>query len=153
MMRQIKQLGTWYQVVSSAEGIKAAGVTVSVVYHYGQPSKKVKMKKESQQRFQFWLSPTTALLLVGIGLAASVAQAAVHYQRLKSFGFPELLEQTPAAALIQGSDGALYGTTAGGGVSLNWGTVFKVNKNGSGYTTLYRFGATGSDGHTPQAPL
>jgi uncharacterized repeat protein (TIGR03803 family) len=43
----------------------------------------------------------------------------------------------PLAALIQGSDGNLYGTTAGGGTN-DEGTVFKITPSGT-LTTLYSF--------------
>ena len=39
---------------------------------------------------------------------------------------------------MQGSDGALYGTTSSGGAS-GAGTVFKVNPDGTGFTTLVSF--------------
>jgi uncharacterized repeat protein (TIGR03803 family) len=42
------------------------------------------------------------------------------------------------AALVQGSDGTLYGTTAYGGTSSN-GSVFAVNTDGTGFGTLYSF--------------
>ena len=78
----------------------------------------------------------------------------VHYERLKSFGFLASVEHNPESALIQGSDGALYGTTSGDSSSSHdLGTVFKLNKNGSGYTALYRFNGSGSDGQNPQAAL
>ena len=54
----------------------------------------------------------------------------------------------PGAALVEGSDGALYGTTPVVG-NLDAGTVFMLNKDGSGYNVLYRFAATGSDGSDP----
>jgi len=44
----------------------------------------------------------------------------------------------PQANLIQGSDGALYGTTTGA-VNAN-GTLFRINTNGTGYTVLHQFG-------------
>ncbi len=44
---------------------------------------------------------------------------------------------SPAGALLQASDGNLYGTTAGGGIEGS-GTVFKVTLNGA-LTTLYSF--------------
>src|SRR2546426_1176722 len=45
----------------------------------------------------------------------------------------------PDAALVQGSDGALYGTTYGG-------VVFKLNKDGSSYEILYNLGYAGELG-------
>ena len=63
----------------------------------------------------------------------------------------------PYAGLIL-SGYTLYGTTAAGGTNGN-GTVFKVNTDGSGFTTLYNFSAapapsyTNSDGANPYAGL
>ena len=56
---------------------------------------------------------------------------------------------TPQAGVVQGSDGALYGTTQSGGAS-GYGTVFKVNPDGSGFTTLVDFDRA-TKGGTPQA--
>jgi len=50
----------------------------------------------------------------------------------------------PQGELIQGDDGAIYGTTLYGGSSGN-GTVFKINMDGSGYTELHSFNY--SDGY------
>jgi uncharacterized repeat protein (TIGR03803 family) len=64
----------------------------------------------------------------------------------------------PEASLVQGSDGSLYGTTEGGGTNDS-GTVFKINPDGTGFTTLHTFAARGStintnsDGAFPQASL
>jgi len=52
----------------------------------------------------------------------------------------------PMAGLIL-SGGTLYGTASGGGTGAN-GTVFKINTNGTGFTTLYSFSALDSDAHT-----
>jgi uncharacterized repeat protein (TIGR03803 family) len=64
----------------------------------------------------------------------------------------------PYAGLIL-SGNTLYGTAANGG-SSGMGTVFKVNTNGTGFTTLYSFTATSgtssttnSDGANPHAGL
>jgi uncharacterized repeat protein (TIGR03803 family) len=54
-----------------------------------------------------------------------------------------------SAALMQGSDGYLYGTTGYGGTYTN-GTVFKISTNGA-LTTLYSF--TGDDGVGPVGAL
>jgi uncharacterized repeat protein (TIGR03803 family) len=44
----------------------------------------------------------------------------------------------PIAGLIEGSDGKLYGTTLHGG-TYDWGTVFEINPDGTGYRVLKRF--------------
>jgi uncharacterized repeat protein (TIGR03803 family) len=68
----------------------------------------------------------------------------------------------PSAALIQGLDGNLYGTTQDGGAAgqcetLGCGTIFKITLTGT-LTTLYTFCPHGnctdpSDGGNPNAPL
>jgi uncharacterized repeat protein (TIGR03803 family) len=65
-------------------------------------------------------------------------------------------EGNPMAALIQGSNGNLYGTTAGG-LPNEYGTVFKVTLDGT-LTTLFVFTydsvtATWPDGNAPEAAL
>jgi uncharacterized repeat protein (TIGR03803 family) len=57
--------------------------------------------------------------------------------------------------LIIANDGMLYGTTELGGANTN-GVAFRLNRNGSGYTVLWHFGAQGlslPDGKDPQAGL
>ena len=58
----------------------------------------------------------------------------------------------PGAGLVEGSNGALYGTTSYGGTD-NCGTIFKMNKDGSGHTVLRSFLATGGDGQRPNGEL
>jgi uncharacterized repeat protein (TIGR03803 family) len=58
--------------------------------------------------------------------------------------------QKPYAGVVSGTDGALYGTTLGGG-NNSVGTVFEVNRDGSGYTTLHTFLTNGVDGQSPRA--
>jgi len=53
--------------------------------------------------------------------------------------------QNPYGSLVQGTDGALYGTTYSGGAS-NEGTIFKLNTNGGGYTVLQGFSYFPSSG-------
>ena len=50
----------------------------------------------------------------------------------------------PDAALIEGSDGFLYGVTRGGGAN-GTGTVFKLARDGTGFATLHVFGEITSD--------
>ena len=60
----------------------------------------------------------------------------------------------PETALVQGTDGNLYGTTIYGGTNYNGGTIFKVSPKGV-LTTLYNFCSqiNCSDGQDPQAAL
>jgi uncharacterized repeat protein (TIGR03803 family) len=58
----------------------------------------------------------------------------------------------PNAGLVQGTDGTLYGTTYQGGDS-NFGTVFKLNPDGTGFAVLEMFGGDGVDGAYPMAAL
>jgi len=55
----------------------------------------------------------------------------------------------PLAALVEATDGDLYGTTSGGGTS-DLGTVFKITRSGT-LTTLHSFDRT--DGSAPGAVL
>ncbi len=58
----------------------------------------------------------------------------------------------PESELIEGEDGMLYGTTTSGGDPGD-GTVFRINKNGSGYQVLHEFDADTGQGAFPSAPL
>ena len=57
----------------------------------------------------------------------------------------------PLGPLVEGSDKALYGTTGAGGTD-GWGTVFRLNEDGSGYSVSHNF-ESGADGHSPTAAL
>jgi uncharacterized repeat protein (TIGR03803 family) len=60
--------------------------------------------------------------------------------------------------LMEGQDGALYGTALEGGQNgygtgyNGWGTVFKINKDGSGFTVLHHF-ENNPDGWQPRCKL
>ena len=45
---------------------------------------------------------------------------------------------SPCFGMVQGSDGKLYGSTYGGG-SHDYGTVFRINLDGSGYLVIHSF--------------
>ncbi|HEV3092600.1 MAG TPA: choice-of-anchor tandem repeat GloVer-containing protein [Candidatus Cybelea sp.] len=78
-------------------------------------------------------------------LTTSGAQTVLH-----SFGIGRSDGEGPSAGLIN-VNGALYGTTVGGGAN-NSGTVFKITSGGK-YKLLYSFGKSLTDGSAPQAGL
>ena len=57
----------------------------------------------------------------------------------------------PYAAVLEGSDGMLYGTTYGGSPASDLGGVFRVDKSGNHFQVLHLF--TADEGDTPSAPL
>jgi uncharacterized repeat protein (TIGR03803 family) len=59
---------------------------------------------------------------------------------------------SPQAAMIQGLDGFLYGTTSFGGIN-NLGTVFKIKTDGTGFRSLYTLSNSGLEGTGPQAAM
>ena len=60
--------------------------------------------------------------------------------------------QQPSGSLVESSDGSLYGVTTAGGM-YNAGTVFKLNKDGSGFAVVRSFSDRVADGTTPIAAL
>jgi uncharacterized repeat protein (TIGR03803 family) len=78
------------------------------------------------------------LALTSFTLPSWQVSAQMVWTRLHSFGMPESSGGSPVGALVQGRDGAFYGTTTKGG-SGGRGTVFKLNPDGTDYTVLYHF--------------
>jgi len=59
----------------------------------------------------------------------------------------------PTAGVIEATDGLLYGVTGTGGSNGLNGTIFKLNKDGTGYTAFWSFTGTAADGKQPQTGL
>src|SRR2546430_12817519 len=93
-------------------------------------------------------------LLVTIFLSSALlpAGAQLFYHQING-GLDNFGGFAPQGNLIQGSDGALYGTMTSSGFAGPAGTVFRVNKDGSGYTVLWRFSGQPSDGSVPYGGL
>jgi uncharacterized repeat protein (TIGR03803 family) len=84
----------------------------------------------------------------GLGVIFKLSQDGSGYTNLHSFTTNAADGRFTLATPIEGSDGALYGTTQLGG-SSNLGTVFRLNKDGSAYTNLHSFTGMNGDGRTP----
>jgi uncharacterized repeat protein (TIGR03803 family) len=89
------------------------------------------------------------VIAVSMALAAAIAASAQSFFTLHDFDFTD--GETPLQPVVQGADGALYGTTSGGGIYAR-GTVFKIAHDGT-LTTLHSFCAEPAcaDGESPTA--
>lgn len=85
------------------------------------------------------------------GTVFKVNRDGAGYRVLHGFTRSDDDGATPYAELIEGSDGALYGTTRNGGIT-NQGAIFKIEKDGAGYTVIHRFNSA-SDGANPTSGL
>ncbi len=74
------------------------------------------------------------------------------YQVLRQFGSNPTGGTKPKGRLIEAADGYLYGTASAGGSSGN-GTVFRMLKDGSGYSVLKHFTTETTEGWQPNGRL
>ena len=88
----------------------------------------------------------------GVGTVFKMTSFGENYTVLRSFSNTGGDGQHPNTELVEGPDGALYGTTAQGGAGTA-GTIFKLAKDGSGYAILHHYGTTSIDLESPYGPL
>jgi len=106
---------------------------------------KIEGRQEGLTNMRMWgNTATVALLLCGATVAPASAQV---FTTMASFDGAN--GASPLAALVQGTDGNLYGVTFEGGIN-SYGTVFKITPGGT-LTTLHSFDT--SDGGYPSAAL
>jgi uncharacterized repeat protein (TIGR03803 family) len=98
------------------------------------------------------LSRACTLTLMIVLFLPTKGLGQVALQTLYSFGHLDPDSSRPRSPLIEGDDGALYGTSFLGGPS-NLGGVFKINGDGTGYSVLWFFKGANSDGAYPGAGL
>jgi uncharacterized repeat protein (TIGR03803 family) len=149
-------VGTVFQISKDAAG---AYTVASVLHSFGDPGDGSNANAGLIQGTDGNLYGTTlAGGAFGLGavfqLAKDASGAYTAYSLLHSFTFAD--GAAPYAALLQASDGNLYGTTYQGGVA-GFGTVFQLAKDASGrYTALTRlhsFTSGPGDGAYPSAAL
>lgn len=82
------------------------------------------------------------------GVIYKIDKGGVNYQILYHFPDPGNGGQAPAGDLLDGADGTLYGVTQLGG-TYEVGSIYKINKDGSGFMVLRSFSSTGGDANEP----
>ena len=88
----------------------------------------------------------TVTAIIGVGCVTADAQSLTTLYSINGTD-----GQLPSAALVQGTDGNFYGTSAAGGAH-HQGTVFKIDSAGN-LTTLHSFSGFPLDGAAPTAGL
>jgi uncharacterized repeat protein (TIGR03803 family) len=101
---------------------------------------------------------TTQFGGVGAGAVFKISTNGADFAVIYLLGLSPGAPQSPQAPLLQGADGALYGTTTAGGDSAvggasGYGTVFKVQPDGSGAGVLHSFLPSDGDGARPYGVL
>ncbi|HUB67692.1 MAG TPA: choice-of-anchor tandem repeat GloVer-containing protein [Candidatus Methylacidiphilales bacterium] len=99
---------------------------------------------------------TTGQGFTGYGNIFSISTAGKNFTVLYSFLDAEDGANPEAGLILSGN--TLYGTAEYGGAGdgdngFGIGTIFKINTNGTGFTTLYFFQNYGGDSYYPTAPL
>src|ERR1044071_1967436 len=76
------------------------------------------------------------------GTVFRLAKDGSVFTLLHEFNSARLDGKSPLGAVGEGTDGVLYGTTVGGGAFATplEGTVYRLNKDGTGYCVLHSFG-------------
>lgn len=99
-----------------------------------------------------WSGLRIACALFVFCAATAVGSATTSFTDLVNFNPAN--GANPYSALVQGTDGNFYGTTAKDGAYGDYGTVFKVTAGGT-RTTLYSFCSQAGcpDGYSPQTGL
>jgi uncharacterized repeat protein (TIGR03803 family) len=92
----------------------------------------------------------------GNGFVFKIQPDGSGYQTVFAFPAGQTVARLPEYAFILGRDGVLYGTTELGGTAT-FGTIYKVNTDGSGFAVLRSFTAGGTavvaDGGAPRGGL
>ena len=91
-----------------------------------------------------------ALYGSGVGGLGTVFQISTNGALTTLYFFDGIGGSSPAAGLVQGSDGNLYGTASAGG-DYDYGSAFNISTDGA-FTLLYSF-TGGTDGESPYAGL
>ncbi|HYT61163.1 MAG TPA: choice-of-anchor tandem repeat GloVer-containing protein [Haliangiales bacterium] len=82
------------------------------------------------------------------GAVFSVGKDGKGYQVLRSFPVPVGGGQNLYSPVVEGSDGALYGSALSGGAE-HTGLIFRMSKDGRDYSPIWTFTLNGPEGNHP----
>jgi len=94
---------------------------------------------------------SNSLIVASLLLAFPCFAEEFAFQVLRSFGFTNAMGVSPQSRLIEGTDGFLYGTASA--QNTEPGRLFRINKNGGGYTLLHHFGNHENNGIAPNGVI
>ncbi|HTB81518.1 MAG TPA: choice-of-anchor tandem repeat GloVer-containing protein [Opitutaceae bacterium] len=108
-------------------------------------------KADRSASFKSHRSQTVCRFIAGFVVVlagfTAVRSARAQYHTIASFsGGPD--GTAHPRKMFEGSDGVLYGTSLNGGL-YDKGTIFKINKDGTGYALLWSFAASTSSNVVP----
>jgi len=118
----------------------SAGALYSYIQYYspfcstGCTSHPIAKLLQASDGYLYGMTPQS---LYTDGAIYKIGTDGTNYSILKQFNTSS--EYNPQGALIQGTDGYLYGMTENGGPS-DYGAIFKIRTNGTGYQTIFQFG-------------
>src|SRR5690349_8692372 len=94
-----------------------------------------------------WLRLTLPLAILCHSIQG---QAQLRYEQTAAMGLSGVATgDSPYAKLLEGTNGVLYGTTRFDQSPYGGGSIFRVNKDGSGFRLLHIFGVLTGDAANP----
>jgi uncharacterized repeat protein (TIGR03803 family) len=140
-------------VIALFAGLPAAAQPVTILHSFGSGSTDGKVPFASLTASGSTLyGMTSSGGAAGHGTVFAVDLDGSNYVLVHSFAGGTTDGATPTGSLVL-SGTTLYGTTQFGGSLGSYGTVFKGNTNGTGFSVMHAFAAGASDGEGPLGTL
>lgn len=129
--------------------IKPDGTGFTVVREFREPIGDVPLGSLIQTKDGFLMGTTYAGGPSNYGTIFKMRTDGSDYTAIHNFSGSD--GYIPRCTLLQGADGTLYGLTPWGGTS-DFGTIFKINTDGTGFKVLHNFSREIPQGSLIQAP-
>lgn len=129
------------------------GSGYSVVHHFTGANGSLPHARLMEGRDGMIYGTTASGGTSNLGTVFKMGRDGSGFLTLRHFTGPPSDGMSPYGELMEGTDGWLYGTTAGEISSSVYGTIFRMQKDGSGYAVMHRFSGTGGGGNQPFAGL